>query len=352
MDINALLTTASLLGASDLHITVGLPPMIRLNGVLQPINEKNCLPAETIQAIAQILTAEQQQVFNETGELDFSFSITDVGHFRVNVFHQRGMMGMVVRMVKGEVPSCTELRMPPVLQELAMKPKGLLLVTGPTGSGKSTTLAALVDYINNNKRGHIITIEDPLEYLHEHKKCIVNQREVGTDTQSFAAALRAALRQDPDVILVGELRDLETISIAITAAETGHLVMTTLHTSSADQTIDRIIDVFPAHQQQQIRTQLAATLLGISAQQLIPRTDDKGMIAAFEVLIANAAVKNLIRESKTHQIISIMQTGSKLGMQTMDAALSGLYQQGIISHEEFAARINNQETVNLFPPKH
>jgi len=347
MNMYDLLAEAVRLGASDLHVTCGVPPMLRLHGELQPLGDQILSPRDTEALAQQLMTEERQKIFAEKGELDFAYSMQGIGRFRVNVFRQRGTTGLVLRLLPREVPTLEELHLPPVLRELAMKPRGLIIVTGPAGSGKSTTLAAMIDAINSERRCHIITLEDPIEYWHQHKQSIVTQRELGTDTKSYANALRAALRQDPDVILVGEMRDPETIATAITAAETGNLVLSTLHTNSAAQAIDRIIDVFPAHQQQQIRMQLAAILLGVVAQQLIPRADKPGRVAAIEILIGIPAIKNLIREGKTHQIISAMQTGGRYGMQTMDTVLSDLYKRGIISHAEFVARAGNGDTVRM-----
>jgi len=276
--------------------------------------------------------------FVQEGELDFAHSMQTGERFRVNAFHQKGNPALALRLINTRIPALPELNLPAILAEFTKKTRGLVLVTGPTGSGKSTTLAAMIDLINSNRSCHIITLEDPIEYVHQHKLSLVNQREIGNDTRSFSQALRAALRQDPDVILVGEMRDLETISIAITAAETGHLVFATLHTSSAAQTVDRIIDVFPPHQQQQIRVQLAETLQGIVAQQLLPRIDKPGRIAAVEVMVATPAIKNQIREGKTHQILSTIQTGGKFGMQTLDSALLHLHREGKIAREEVLNR--------------
>ncbi|TCT16893.1 twitching motility protein PilT [Natranaerovirga pectinivora] len=320
--------------ASDLHLTVGRPPTIRINGNLKYAHSEKLSPQTTQELIMSILTEKQKDVLEQKGEVDFSFSYTNIGRFRANVFRQRGSYGAAIRLVGTTIPSPSALGIPKTVVDLYNKRRGLILVTGPTGSGKSTTLASIIDKINTNCNAHIITLEDPIEYLHSHQKSIVNQREIGLDTQSYANALRAALRQDPDVILVGEMRDLETISIAITAAETGHLVLSTLHTIGAASTIDRIIDVFPPHQQQQIRVQLSTVLESIVSQQLLPTVDEKGRVAAFEVLHANAAVRNLIREGKTHQIESIIQTNKSIGMTTMDDALYDLYLNGYITSEK------------------
>ena len=320
--------------ASDLHITVGVPPIMRVNGELGYTDHEKLLPKDTIDIVDPILNPKQKAYFEEYGEVDFSFSIPSIGRFRVNAFKQRGSVAAAIRLVDSVIPDPREIGLPPSIINLYKKKRGLVLVTGPTGSGKSTTLASIIGTINQNRNAHVITLEDPIEYLHAHNKSIVNQREMGLDSHSYAHALRAALRQDPDVILVGEMRDLETISIAITAAETGHLVLSTLHTTGAVSTIDRIIDVFPPLQQQQIRIQLAGVLQAVISQQLIPTIDNKGRIAAFEILHMNQAVRNLIREQKTHQILSIMQTNKRLGMQTMDDALIDLCRSGKISRKE------------------
>ena len=330
--------------ASDLHITVGFPPVFRLDGGLVPSGHSKLLPPDTDRLLAEITTPEQRERFYQSGELDTSYALPGVSRFRVNAFRQRGATAMVLRVVAENVPTFEQLGLPDVLKSLARKSRGLVLVTGPTGSGKSTTLAAMINLINMERECHIITLEDPIEYLHRHNRCIVNQREVNSDTKSFANGLRAALREDPDVILVGEMRDMETISIAVTAAETGHLVFATLHTSDAAQTIDRIIDVFPPHQQQQIRIQLSLTLQGIVAQQLLPRTDGKGRVAAMEILVATPAIRNLIREGKSHQIISAIQTGAKVGMQAMDMSLRELSRKGVVTYEEALMRASDPET--------
>ncbi|WP_406676381.1 type IV pilus twitching motility protein PilT [Moorella sp. ACPs] len=334
LDIETILRAAAAAGASDVHLSVGLPPVFRVHGELQVQRQWEPLDSEMTASLVRPMVGERWEVLQERGEIDLAYSLPGVSRFRVNVFHQRGSVGAAIRLIPREIPSLETLGLPPVVAELAERQHGLVLVTGPTGSGKSTTLAAMVDKINRERSCHIITLEDPIEYLHQHRRSIVNQREVGSDTQSFASALRAALRQDPDVILVGEMRDLETIATAITAAETGHLVLATLHTSSAIQSVDRIIDVFPPHQQGQVRIQLADTLEGVITQQLLPRADRKGRVAAVEVLIATPAVKNLIREGKTHQIVSSMQTGARYGMQTMDMALRQLVTRGVITDRE------------------
>jgi len=338
MEINDLLAIAVKRQASDLHLTVGVPPTLRIDGRMFPLGEySKLMVADAENLVLSMMKEKQRAAFEQRGELDFSYSIAGIGRFRVNAFRQRGSVAAALRTISPKIMSLEELGMPAILRDLAFKPRGLVLVTGPTGSGKSTTLAAMIDLINREQECHIITLEDPIEYLHSHNKSIVNQREIGLDSDSFANALRASLRQDPDVILVGEMRDMETISTAITAAETGHLVFATLHTSDAAQTIDRIIDVFPSYQQQQVRIQLSMSLQGIVSQQLLPRMGAPGRVAAVEILVTNPAIRNLIREGKTPQICSIMQTGSQLGMQTMDGALRSLYLQGVISYEDALA---------------
>jgi twitching motility protein PilT len=329
-----LLHEAKSRGASDLHITVGVPPILRIYGDLQYFGEERMMPDMTAAVVESIMSSKQKAHFDEYGEVDFSFSIASIGRFRVNAFKQRGSVAAALRVVDSTIPDPVKLGLPPSVIDLYKKKRGLILVTGPTGSGKSTTLASLIGQINKNRSCHVITLEDPIEYLHSHNKSIVNQREMGLDSMSYSNALRAALRQDPDVILVGEMRDLETISIAVTAAETGHLVLSTLHTTGAVSTIDRVIDVFPPHQQQQIRIQLAAVLQAVISQQLVPTSDNKGRVAAFEILHINQAVRNLIREQKTHQILSIMQTNKRMGMQTMDDALLDLLRMDFISKEQ------------------
>lgn len=333
MDINQLLEKTVELGASDLHITVGLQPVLRINGRLEKYGDSVLSPKDNYELVKQLLSEEQIQVLEEKGEIDLSVSRTGLGRFRVNVYKQRGTYGMAIRAVALSIPSIEELGLPSVIKDLSRKNRGLILVTGPTGSGKSTTLASMIDRINKERSCHILTLEDPIEYLHKHNKSIVNQREIGTDCKSFATGLRSALRQDPDVILVGEMRDIETISIALMAAETGHLVLSTLHTIGAAKTVDRIIDVFPPHQQQQIMIQLANVLEGVISQQLLPKSDGSGRVVATEVMIATPAIRNLIRDRKTHQIQTAIQTGAKYSMQTMDSSLIELYKRGIISKE-------------------
>jgi twitching motility protein PilT len=320
--------------ASDLHLTAGAAPMLRIHGSLRPLDDFPPLSPESVQQMVYaILTQRQRERLEEDLELDLSYSLPGKARFRVNVYFQRDAVGAAFRLIPFEIRSLEELGIPPQVIEFARLPRGLVLVTGPTGSGKSTTLAALIDVVNLERDCHIMTIEDPIEYLHHHKRAIINQRELGSDTKSFASALRHVLRQDPDVILVGEMRDLETISTAITAAETGHLVFATLHTQDAPQTIDRIIDAFPSHQQQQIRVQLSTTLQGVVTQQLLPNYSGNGRVVAAEVLVSTPAVRNLIREAKVHQIYSAMQAGGRQGMSTMDSALATLATQGRITRE-------------------
>ncbi|MBC7287221.1 MAG: type IV pilus twitching motility protein PilT [Armatimonadetes bacterium] len=329
--------------ASDLHLAVGLPPILRIDGELKATRYEPFDPPTLQRMVYDVLTDDQIQRFETNLELDCSYQLRKISRFRVNVFRDRGNVAAAYRRIPTRIPTIRELGLPPVIEELARRPRGLLLVTGPTGSGKSTTLAAIINQINYERAEHIITIEDPIEYLHTHKKSIINQRELGEDTLSFQAALRSALREDPDVILVGEMRDLETIALAITCAETGHLVMATLHTNSAHESIDRIIDVFPPEQQEQIRVQLANNILAVLSQQLLPRAGQPGRVAAVEVMIATAAIRNLIRENKAFQIPSIIQTSGEIGMQTMDQALADLYKQSIISYETAMRRAQNPQ---------
>ncbi len=331
-------------GASDLHITTGTPPQIRVNGELVPMNLPQLTPPETKQLVYSVLTDAQKHKFEEENELDFSFGLKGLSRFRANVFMQRGAVASAIRTIPFKIMTFDELGLPPIIRELVNKPRGLILVTGPTGSGKSTTLATMIDTVNRESHGHIVTIEDPIEFLHPHKKCLVNQREVGADTASFKVALKYILRQDPDVVLVGELRDLETIEAALTIAETGHLTMATLHTNSAAQTINRIIDVFPSFQQPQVRAQLSFVLEGIMSQQLMIKASGQGRVLALEILVPNPAIRNLIREDKVHQIYSTMQTGAgKSGMQTMNQSLAALYQKRIISYDDALNRSSMPE---------
>src|ERR671914_2923 len=332
---------------SDLHLTTGLPPMARLHGELWPIpGFRKLFPKDLQELVYAILTQKQREIFEERLELDVSYSLPGKARFRVNVFQQRDALGTVMRAIPFEIKSLDDLGLPQSVKEFANMRRGLVLVTGITGSGKSTTLTALLDIVNSTRSDHIMTVEDPIEFLHRHKRSIVNQREVGTDTYSFANALKHVLRQDPDVILVGEMRDLETISTALTAAETGHLVFATLHTQDAPQSIDRVIDVFPPHQQQQIRVQLAGTIAGVVSQQLVPTVDGKGRAAAVEVLFATPAVRNLVREGKTHQIYTSMQAGGKFGMQVMDQSLAELVKDGKITYDMGLERSHHVEEFN------
>jgi twitching motility protein PilT len=330
--------------ASDLHLTSGAHPTVRVRGKLSPLeNYPKLSSTDTREIIYSILTGDQRQRLETDWQLDFAYSIPGHARFRVNAYFQRGALGAAFRLIPFSLTSIDELGLPSVVHDFTRKPRGFVLVTGPTGSGKSTSLAAMIDSINSTREEHIMTIEDPIEFLHGHKKCIVNQRELGSDAHSFSDALRAALREDPDVILVGEMRDLETISTALTAAETGHLVFATLHTQDAAQTIDRVIDVFPSHQQGQVRVQLSVALQGVMTQQLLPNADGSGRVVATEILVPTPAVRNLIREGKTHQIYSVMQTGSAVGMQTMDASLATLVRQGKISQKLAESRSSTPE---------
>jgi len=329
--------------ASDLHLTAGSPPMIRQHGKLHGLDYPALTPQQTREVVYSILTNDQRQRLETDWQIDFAYSIPGKARFRVNAYFQRASIGAVMRTIPQDIPAFDSLGLPEILKDFTHKPRGFVLVTGPTGSGKSTTLAAMLDSINDERHEHILTIEDPIEFLHKHKKCIVNQRELGADAQTFALGLKAALRQDPDVILVGEMRDLETISTALTAAETGHLVFATLHTQDTAQTVDRIVDVFPPDQQQQVRVQLSVSLQGIVTQQLIPSADGTGRVVATEVLVPTPAVRNLIREGKTHQIYSALQTGAQFGMQTMDTSLAGLVRQQKITRELAEARSSTPE---------
>jgi twitching motility protein PilT len=325
--------------ASDLHLAAGVAPSVRVRGRLIPMDGyPRLMPTDTREIVYSILSNDQRQRLETDWQLDFAYSVPGHARFRVNAYFQRSAIGAAFRLIPAKITSIDDLGLPKAVHEFTHKPRGFVLVTGPTGSGKSTSLAAMIDSINATREEHIMTVEDPIEFLHSHKKCVVNQRELGSDAQSFALAIKAALRQDPDVILVGEMRDLETIQTALTAAETGHLVFATLHTQSAPSTIDRIIDVFPAHQQDQVRTQLSVALQGVMTQQLLPTADGSSRVVACEVLVPTPAVRNLIREGKTHQIPSSMQTGSNVGMQTMDAALATLVRSGKITRRLAEAR--------------
>jgi twitching motility protein PilT len=346
--LHQLLKTMVEKGASDLHITTGTPPLLRIDGSIVPLKLPALGPVETKQLCFTVLTEEQRAAFEKHNELDLSFGVKGLSRFRANIFMQRGHVAGAFRTIPFKILSFEELGLPPIIAEFANRPSGLVLVTGPTGSGKSTTLAAILDKINAEQRLHIMTVEDPIEYLHGHKLSIVNQREVGTDTEGFKQALKYVLRQDPDVVLIGEMRDLETIEAALTISETGHLVFATLHTNSAVSTINRIIDVFPPHQQSQIRSKLSFVLQGVVSQQLIPRHDTPGRVLALEVLVPNPAVRNLIREDKVHQIYSAMQVGQeRYGMQTLNQSLFSLYQRRLISSEEAMARSVETEELRM-----
>ncbi|HLW59763.1 MAG TPA: type IV pilus twitching motility protein PilT [bacterium] len=369
MHINELLKETTDAQASDLHLTAGRKPTIRVWGKLQPLEHREVLtPEDTSQLAYSMLNAFQKQKFEKTWELDLSYGVQGLGRFRVNLYRQRGATGIAMRSIPSSIPAIDDLNLPPILKDLARKARGLILVTGPTGHGKSTALAAMIDAINTERAAHIVTVEDPIEYIHEHKKSIVNQRELGFDTQSFPNALRGVLREDPNVVMVGEMRDLETIGAALTIAETGHLVFATLHTANAAQSIDRIVDVFPPYQQQQIRIQLASVIEAVLSQQLLtnarylakgaarmdgqrrvaaatttlqrtwPALEEIGRVPAMEIMIATPAIRNLIREAKTHQIESALQTGAQYGMQTMDMALADLYRRRLVSAEDAIAR--------------
>lgn len=332
------------IGASDLHITVGIPPTVRLHGHLTPLEGYDLIEHDDARDLLMpVMNDERRNRFEDTWECDLSYTLPGAARFRVNIFFQKNNMAAAFRIIPIDIKNLDELGMPQILHEMTEKTRGFILVTGPTGSGKSTTLAAMISKINTERSDHVMTVEDPIEFIHNHKKSIINQREVGEDTKSFTSALKYVLRQDPDVILVGEMRDLETISAALTAAETGHLVFATLHTQDAPQTIDRIIDVFPPHQQEQVRIQLAGSLQGIISQQLLQTKDGDGRACALEILVPTPAVRNLIREGKTHQIYSVMQTGQKHGMQTMDASLADLYNRGKISYDTAIAKAHDIE---------
>ena len=344
MHINDLLRMTVTKGASDLHLKGGGVPVLRINGQLIPQDEMPEMTSQDMkQVFDEVTTAEQKSSFADELELDFAYQVNGIGRFRVNAYLQGGIISLACRPVQMQIPSIEELGLPEVCKSLVLKPRGLIVVTGPTGCGKSTTLAAMMNYLNQKERRKVVTIEDPIEFVHQDKMCIFSQRELGRDTRSFASALKYAIRQDPDVILVGEMRDLETMGAALTAAETGHLVLTTLHTPSAPQAVDRFIDIFPPHQQQQVRTQLSTTLEGVLYQILLPRSDGSGRIPAVEVMLATTAIRNLVREGKTYQMLNAIQTGAQYGMQTLDQALLALYRNGIISREEALARSMNVE---------
>ncbi len=353
MDLADLLKHAVEYGASDLHLTASRPPMIRISGKLLPSGFQTELgPEDTKTLIYSILTDDQKAKFEEEHELDFSIGIPGISRFRVNVFMQRGCVSGVFRTIGENIPSCQELGLSDAVQQLALLPRGLVCVTGPTGCGKSTTLAAMINLVNQERDGHIITIEDPIEFLHPHIRSTINQRELGSDTYSFPRALKAVLREDPNVILVGEMRDLETIAAALTLAETGHLVLSTLHTQDAAQTVDRIIDVFPPYQQEQIRVMLASTLKGVISQVLLPRADGHGRVAAREILVVTPAIANLIREGKTHQIYSAIQTGGNQGMCTMEKSLAELHEAGVVTDEDALSKANHpQELRSMITPR-
>ena len=343
-DFAAVLNRMVELGASDVHLTPGFPPAVRVRGQITPLEGQGTLtPQQTREVVYSILNDDQRKRFENNMQLDFAYAIPNVARFRVNCFFQRGAISAAFRFIPENIKSMAQLGLPTVLEEFTRKPRGFVLVTGPTGSGKTTSLAAMLDSINAERDEHILTIEDPIEFMHPHKRCIVNQREIGADAPDFSMALKAALRQDPDVILVGEMRDIETISTALTAAETGHLVFATLHTQSTAQTVDRIIDVFPAGQQAQVRMQLSIALQGIVTQQLLPTADGLGRVCACEVLVPSPAIRNLIREGKTHQIYSAIQTSGASGMQTMDAHLAQLVRQGRITQKLAEARASVPE---------
>lgn len=348
MDIGELLTQSMNIGASDLHVTVGYPPVVRINGNLEKMNLKDLTPEDNINLVNQLLSKKEFDILEDKGQLDKSYSQNGVGRFRVNIYKQRSTYGIAIRTVSLDIPTIEDLNLPPVIKDLTNKKRGLILVTGSTGSGKSTTLASMINHINKTRKEHILTLEDPIEYLHKHDKSIVNQREIGTDSESFSVALRSSLRQDPDVILIGEMRDLDTIKTALIAAETGHLVLSTLHTVGAAKTVDRIIDVFPSSEQHQIRIQLANVLEGIISQQLLPNINNKKRELALETMFLTPAIKNLIREGKTHQIQTAIVTGKKYGMQNMDDSLLNLYNKGKISRETLETHSIDKENIKRF----
>jgi twitching motility protein PilT len=347
LDLGEVLAAVLQLSGSDLHLTAGSPPLMRVNGDLAPMQGYGTLAAAAIQRVLYaILTQKQRERFESELELDFAYSLPGQARFRVNLYRQREALGAAFRRIPYEIRTLEELGVPPAVSNFAGLPRGMVLVTGPTGSGKSTTLAALVDLANRTRHDHIMTVEDPIEFLHRHKSCMVNQREVGEDTKSFGSALKHVLRQDPDIILVGEMRDLETISVALTAAETGHLVLATLHTQDAAQTIDRVIDVFPPHQQQQVRTQLAGAIAGVVCQTLCKTADGRGRVVATEVMVATPAIRNLVREGKTHQIYSALQAGAQHGMHTLDQHLADLVRTRRVSYEQGLEKCHHAEDFN------
>lgn len=346
MDVKLLLDKMKQLDASDLHLVTGIPPAYRVNGELQFSQENEVLTPEKIESIVRVMLSDKQwAVLQEKKDLDFSYGISGVGRFRINIHYQRGSLAAAIRLISYDIPSLEDLGLPKSIREFCLRHRGLILVTGPTGSGKSTTLASMIDIINRTRSAHIIIVEDPIEYLHSHKKSIVEQREIGGDSGSFADSLKYSLRQDPDVIMIGEMRDLETISTALTAAETGHLVFGTLHTPDAPGAIDRIIDVFPPYQQSQIRLQLSTSLVAVVAQTLLPKLNNTGRVPAVEILVGTPAVGNLIRSSKTHQLYNIMQTSSQIGMQTMDQALINLVKNKLISKESAIQRARDARMI-------
>lgn len=347
--IETLFTEALSRGASDIHLTVGVPPILRIDGKLTQLDAYGKLRAEDTGPVALSLLSDiQKKTLDEKGEIDFSYSLKNEGRFRINAFRQRGSIAIAIRPIPFSIPMLEDLDLPDILKDMAMRNRGLFLVTGPTGSGKSSTLAAMIHYINTRRTAHIITLEDPIEFLHKHDKSIINQREIGSDSRTFAGALRGALRQDPDIILVGEMRDLETIQIALTAAETGHLVFSTLHTNGAAATVERIIDVFPPSQQQQIKVQLSNVLNGVVSQQLLKRADNKGRVVACEVMVGNKAIQNNIREGKTHQIMSSIQTGKNDGMISMDHYIVNLYKSNLIDHDEAMTHCIDKRALNTY----
>jgi twitching motility protein PilT len=345
VEMNELLQLVVDENASDLHVAVGKPPCLRIDGRLHPL-ESDPLVAEDTERLMRSITSEEHiQRVREHGGTDFGFAFGDMGRFRVSVFRQKGCFGVVLRLIPSKLMTFEEIGLPPGIKDLLFRPRGLILVTGPTGSGKTTTLATMIDIINTERDCHIITIEDPIEYFHSHKKSIVTQRELGVDVPSFAEALKRGLRQDPDVMLVGEMRDLETMEAAITAAETGHLVFATLHTTGAARTVDRIIDAFPTNQQEQIRTQLASSILAVISQVLLVKASGKGRIAAFEIMVSTPSIQNLIREAKTYRITSDIQTGAKYGMKTLDASLLELYKKGLITYGDLLTKAQDPDSV-------